>query len=231
MGAPTGAPIARFGRADVPDSPDGTDLRPAGCRRDPPAGGRARRTVAGERQATVPDRVRPDLDRPRRRPRHRDRARPAGPRRRSSSSGRRSSSAASRSRSSCRSMSIIFATMFAVIGALGRLSRVAPIYATATLYVSIIRGTPLIVQIFFSYLALPQFGIVLAGARRRHLGARLQLRRIHDRDLPGGHPGDPARPARGRRGARMTERRRCAGSSCRRRCASSSRPSAMSSSR
>ena len=60
-------------------------------------------------------------------------------------------------------LSIIFATMFAVIGALGRLSTVAPIYATATLYVSLVRGTPLIVQLIFWYLALPQFGIVLPG--------------------------------------------------------------------
>jgi polar amino acid transport system permease protein len=57
--------------------------------------------------------------------------------------------------------SIVFATMFAVVGALGRLSSVAPIYATATLYVSMVRGTPLVVQIFFVYAALPQFGIVL----------------------------------------------------------------------
>jgi polar amino acid transport system permease protein len=57
--------------------------------------------------------------------------------------------------------SIIFATMFALIGALGRLSRVAPIYGAATLYVSLVRGTPLIVQIFFIYSALPEFGIVL----------------------------------------------------------------------
>ena len=60
-------------------------------------------------------------------------------------------------------LSIIFATLFAVIGALGRLSTVAPIYATATLYVSLVRGTPLIVQLIFWYLALPQFGIVLPG--------------------------------------------------------------------
>jgi polar amino acid transport system permease protein len=59
--------------------------------------------------------------------------------------------------------SIIFATMFAVVGALGRLSTKAPIYATATLYVSLVRGTPLIVQLIFWYLALPQFGIVLPG--------------------------------------------------------------------
>jgi polar amino acid transport system permease protein len=57
--------------------------------------------------------------------------------------------------------SIVFATMFAVLGALGRLSRISPIYATATLYVSLVRGTPLIVQVFFIYSALPEFGIVL----------------------------------------------------------------------
>jgi polar amino acid transport system permease protein len=60
-------------------------------------------------------------------------------------------------------LSIIFATLFAVVGALGRLSSAAPIYATATLYVSLVRGTPLIVQLVFWYLALPQFGIVLPG--------------------------------------------------------------------
>jgi polar amino acid transport system permease protein len=58
-------------------------------------------------------------------------------------------------------VSIFFAVFFALIGALGRISTIAPIYATATLYVSIVRGTPLIVQIFFIYSALPQFGIVL----------------------------------------------------------------------
>jgi polar amino acid transport system permease protein len=58
-------------------------------------------------------------------------------------------------------LSIVFATLFAVLGALGRLSSVAPIYAAATLYVSLVRGTPLIVQLIFWYLALPQFGVVL----------------------------------------------------------------------
>jgi polar amino acid transport system permease protein len=58
-------------------------------------------------------------------------------------------------------VSILGAIIFAVFGALGRLSGIAPIYAVATLYVSIVRGTPLIVQIIFVYLALPEFGIVL----------------------------------------------------------------------
>jgi polar amino acid transport system permease protein len=57
--------------------------------------------------------------------------------------------------------SIALAVVFAMLGALGRLSRAAPIYAVATLYVSLVRGTPLIVQIIFVYLALPQFGVVL----------------------------------------------------------------------
>jgi polar amino acid transport system permease protein len=57
--------------------------------------------------------------------------------------------------------SIIFATGFALVGALGRISRNPVIYAIASLYVSLVRGTPLVVQIFFIYSALPQFGIVL----------------------------------------------------------------------
>jgi polar amino acid transport system permease protein len=52
--------------------------------------------------------------------------------------------------------SIVLAIPLALLGALGRLSRFAPVYATATLYVSLVRGTPLIVQILFMVLALPQ---------------------------------------------------------------------------
>jgi polar amino acid transport system permease protein len=52
--------------------------------------------------------------------------------------------------------SIVLAIVLAILGALGRLSSVATIYAAATLYVSLMRGTPLLVQILFVYLALPQ---------------------------------------------------------------------------
>lgn len=52
--------------------------------------------------------------------------------------------------------SISIAICFAVVGALGRLSSNPVLYAIATLYVSLVRGTPLLVQIFFIYLALPQ---------------------------------------------------------------------------
>ena len=59
--------------------------------------------------------------------------------------------------------SIILAIGFALVGALGRTSPKAPLYAIASLYVSVVRGTPLIVQIFFVFLALPQ--LVPAAAR------------------------------------------------------------------
>jgi polar amino acid transport system permease protein len=52
--------------------------------------------------------------------------------------------------------SIFFATVLAVLGALGRLSSNPVIYGIASFYVSLVRGTPLIVQILFVYAALPQ---------------------------------------------------------------------------
>ena len=60
-------------------------------------------------------------------------------------------------------LSIILATVLALLAALGRLSTIPPLYALSTFYVSLIRGTPLYLQIFFFFLALPQLGIVLTG--------------------------------------------------------------------
>jgi polar amino acid transport system permease protein len=60
-------------------------------------------------------------------------------------------------------VSIFFASILALLAALGRLSHIAPLYAVSTFYVSLIRGTPLLLQIFFFFLALPQLGIVLPG--------------------------------------------------------------------
>jgi polar amino acid transport system permease protein len=59
--------------------------------------------------------------------------------------------------------SIIFATILAVLTALGRLSSFPPLYALCTFYVSLMRGTPLYLQIFFFFLALPQLGIIMSG--------------------------------------------------------------------
>lgn len=60
-------------------------------------------------------------------------------------------------------LAIVLSVVLAIAGALGRLSKSPPAYALATFYVSLIRGTPLLLQIFFFFLALPQLGIILSG--------------------------------------------------------------------
>ena len=57
--------------------------------------------------------------------------------------------------------SIAIAIVLAIMGALGRLSRNPVLNAIASFYVSFFRGTPLLLQILFLYLGLPQAGIVL----------------------------------------------------------------------
>ncbi|MCF8069500.1 MAG: amino acid ABC transporter permease [Desulfobacterales bacterium] len=60
-------------------------------------------------------------------------------------------------------LAISLACVLSVIGALGRLSRNPVINSIATTYVSLIRGTPLLVQVYMWYLALPQIGKALEG--------------------------------------------------------------------
>jgi polar amino acid transport system permease protein len=57
--------------------------------------------------------------------------------------------------------SIVLAILLAMLGALGRLSSNPVLNAIASFYVSFFRGTPLLLQILFLYLGLPQAGIVL----------------------------------------------------------------------
>ncbi len=56
---------------------------------------------------------------------------------------------------------IALAIVLAILGALGRLSSNPLPNAVASFYVSFFRGTPLLLQILFIYLALPQAGIVI----------------------------------------------------------------------
>ena len=58
-------------------------------------------------------------------------------------------------------MAISLACIIALFGALGRLSRNPLANGVATFYVSLVRGTPLLVQVFMWYLALPQLGQAL----------------------------------------------------------------------
>ena len=58
-------------------------------------------------------------------------------------------------------VAMVMAIGLALLGALGRLSVNAIFNAVASLYVSLVRGTPLLVQIWFIFYALPQADIVL----------------------------------------------------------------------
>lgn len=57
--------------------------------------------------------------------------------------------------------SILIAVGLAILGALGRLSANPILNGIASLYVSLVRGTPLLVQIYFLFLGLPSVGVVL----------------------------------------------------------------------
>ncbi|MEE8392640.1 MAG: ABC transporter permease subunit [Anaerolineae bacterium] len=60
-------------------------------------------------------------------------------------------------------LSIILAVVLALLGALGRLSRNPIANGVSGFYISLIRGTPLLVQVYIWYLGLPRVGIVLPG--------------------------------------------------------------------
>jgi polar amino acid transport system permease protein len=58
-------------------------------------------------------------------------------------------------------LAITLACILSILGALGRLSKNPIANSIATAYVSLIRGTPLLVQVYMWYLALPQLGKAL----------------------------------------------------------------------
>jgi polar amino acid transport system permease protein len=58
-------------------------------------------------------------------------------------------------------VSIMLAVVLALLGALGRLSKNPIANGVSGFYISLIRGTPLLVQIYIWYLGLPRLGIVL----------------------------------------------------------------------
>lgn len=58
-------------------------------------------------------------------------------------------------------VSFVIGLFIALFMALARMSPVWPLSAAARFYISIIRGTPLLVQLFIVFYALPEFGIVI----------------------------------------------------------------------
>ncbi|HKQ41079.1 MAG TPA: amino acid ABC transporter permease [Pseudonocardia sp.] len=58
-------------------------------------------------------------------------------------------------------VSFVLGLVIALVVALARLSSIGPLSAVARVYVSLIRGTPLLVQLFIVFYALPQIGLVI----------------------------------------------------------------------
>lgn len=75
-------------------------------------------------------------------------------------------------------VSITIASVIALFGALGRLSSHPIFHGLTTFYVSIFRGTPLLVQIFIIYLGLPQIGQQISVRGFPWLGALFILTAI-----------------------------------------------------
>ncbi len=59
--------------------------------------------------------------------------------------------------------SMALALVVGLLVAMGKLSRIAPVRWACYWYVEIIRGTPLLVQLFLIYFGLPQYGIELTA--------------------------------------------------------------------
>ena len=74
--------------------------------------------------------------------------------------------------------SITIATILALLGALGRLSKNSIAQGITGFYVSAVRGTPLLIQIYLIYLGLPQIGQQLVANGYRDIGNLFTLSAI-----------------------------------------------------
>lgn len=75
-------------------------------------------------------------------------------------------------------LSIFFASILAMLGALGRLSSNVIAQGISSFYITVVRGTPLLIQIFIIYLGLPRIGMVLIDKDLAFLGNLLILQAI-----------------------------------------------------
>ena len=58
---------------------------------------------------------------------------------------------------------LIFGTILGIIGAAGRISKNKLIYGASTVYVELVRGTPMLLQIYFLFLGLPAIAVMVTG--------------------------------------------------------------------
>ena len=103
-------------------------------------------------------------------------------------------------------VSIFFAVLLAIFGALGRLSSNPFFNGAASLYVSIVRGTPLHRPDPVHLPGPARGGHRRAAAADRDHRPRFQLRRLPDRGLPSRHPGGPGGQVEAARALGLPER-------------------------
>ena len=98
------------------------------------------------------------------------------------------------------------ALVFGLAIGIARISRLAPLRVVAACYIQFIRGTPLLLQLFFIYYVLPYVGIVLTPFVSGAHGADAELCGVYGGGVPVGHPGDPERPVGGGPSVGMSRR-------------------------
>ncbi|MEK8144984.1 amino acid ABC transporter permease [Streptomyces sp. M10(2022)] len=59
-------------------------------------------------------------------------------------------------------LSLCLSLLLGMLGGFAKLSRILPVRWLGNAYVSVIRGTPFVVQLFFIYFGLPQLGLQLS---------------------------------------------------------------------
>jgi polar amino acid transport system permease protein len=74
--------------------------------------------------------------------------------------------------------SIFFASILALFGALGRLSNNVIAQGISSFYITVVRGTPLLIQIYIIYLGLPRIGAALSAKGFDFIGDLLILQAI-----------------------------------------------------
>lgn len=65
---------------------------------------------------------------------------------------------------------MVLSTLLGLVWAAARVSGIAPLAWTAKTLVNVIRGIPIIVQLFYLYFVLPDFGIVLSAVQAAIIG-------------------------------------------------------------
>lgn len=126
-------------------------------------------------------------------------------------------------------VAMALAIVLALLGAVGRLSSNPILHSLASLYVSLVRGTPLLVQIYFVFFALPFAGIILDAIPAGIIALGFNYGAYMTEIFRAGIQAVPRSQAKLRRRWGCPSAWHSGESSCRRPFASSSRPSGTTS--